>query len=576
MYRKSGLALATLLVLSTAFLSAWVQVPVSQSSFNEGLTDEESQVIALVNGTSAYDYDLELERIALDHSVSNYAFRSGGSAGATVTAMWLKDQFESFGLETHLESFEFTNWNMPSKPILTIDEDGLVDTDDQTLLNSFQSGHYSLPTLTDGAFGDLVVLPLPDADSYGEISGLSIDTALWDSINTSGKVVLIGREVRWNPAWEQVYQAKLSAQRPAAVVYTWQYSWMSFFPPFFGSVGGRPTGSWGPYYWDLQIPVGWVNYEDGLLIREREISGNVSARVVIPSVIGSGPHYNVVGKLQGKAGRDEFVIISGHYDTVMTSGFVDNGAGTAGVLELARVFTSAAREGLYNSNYTIVFVGFASEEMGLVGSINYVRQHKAEMKNIVAVINLDCIGSDDLKVAQTSPGEDGLDLDELISNAASDLHISATLTGPEGSDQEVFRNPLDGENIYSYWWPGLTAGISDAAAVTSSTMIISYPLFYSDEWNMGEAGWIHTAYDNSTSTQTLNWLESDNLEEHIKVAALSVMRISPSSQGVVDLYSFPWWAVGVVATAGVVAVIVAVVYFVKVRKPPVNKSTIVQ
>jgi hypothetical protein len=59
-------------------------------------------------------------------------------------------------------------------------------------------------------------------------------------------------------------------------------------------------------------------------------------------------------------------------------------------------------------------------------------------------------------------------------------------------------------------------------------MLCSYPLFYNDLWNMGTPGWIHTAYDNSTSTGTLSWVEVEGLQNHIKVAALSIMRVSPN------------------------------------------------
>jgi len=550
-------------MLSTVF-DVQFKKPLGYARSNEKLTSQESQVMALVNGTNAYNYDLELEKIALNHSISNYAFRSGGSEGATATAMWLRDKLESFGLETHLESFEFTNWNLLSQPTLIIDEDGVSSTTlDQTLINSFQSEHYSWSTAEEGVFAELVVLPLPPTSNISEISSSSIDTALWNSINTTDKIVLIGREVRWNHAWEETYFAKLSAQPPVAVIYTWWYPWMSFAPPFFSSLGGRPTSNLGPYNWNLKIPVGWVNHEDGLLIQGKR---NVSAKVTIHSIMGTGPHYNVVGRLQGNANPDKFVIISGHYDTVMTAGFVDNGAGTAGVVELARIFAETAKKGVYNPDFTILFIVFASEELGLVGSTNYVMQHETDMNNIVAVINLDCIGSDSLNVARTEPSE-GLDLDEVIMKAAGDLNINATLTDPGGSDQEVFRNPVWADNSYSWWWPSLTSGIGNANPVKSSTMLISYPILYSDKWNRGNPGWIHTSYDNSTSTQTLNWLEPNHLEEHIKVAALSAMRISqrvsPSSP-----FSFPLWVLGI-AVAGVI-VAVTVVYFVKLRKPPIK------
>jgi len=42
---------------------------------------------------------------------------------------------------------------------------------------------------------------------------------------------------------------------------------------------------------------------------------------------------------------------------------------------------------------------------------------------------------------------------------------------------------------------------------------------------MGTPGWIHTPYDNSTSTVTFNWVEVGNLDNHLKVAALSLVRI---------------------------------------------------
>ena len=44
---------------------------------------------------------------------------------------------------------------------------------------------------------------------------------------------------------------------------------------------------------------------------------------------------------------------------------------------------------------------------------------------------------------------------------------------------------------------------------------------------MGAPGWIHTSCDNSTSTETLNWVEVEDLENQIKVTALTIIRISP-------------------------------------------------
>jgi len=553
---KEIIFLTFALTLLSSVLDSQFKTSLSYAVSNGSLTSQESQVIALVNGTRAYNYDLELENIAFRHP----AFRSGGSAGANETANWIKEQLKSFALEDWLEPFEFTTWDLLSKPSLVMDLDGNQSTtSDQTLIPSFQCEHYSWPTPQNGTFADIVVLPLPEAASRSEIGVKPINVTAWDAVNTTGKIVLIGKEIHWASNWAQTFLNKLITQPPAAVVHTWWYDWMSFTPPLFGSAGGR-------IYWGSELPAGFVNHEDGLWIRNRESTTDVSANVSISSVISNGTHYNVVGKIWGYKNPEKLIIISGHYDTVMTNGFCDNGAGTAGIIELAKVFADAVEKGFYRPSYTLLFVAFASEELWLVGSINYVKQHKSEMANISAVINLDCIGNEELYVTETNP-VNGFDLDKTILGAAQDLGISATSESHGDSDHETFRNPSRANDLYYQNW-GLEAGISDATPVKSSAMLDSYPLLYSDKWNRGNPGWIHTSCDNSTSTQTLNWVDPNNLKNQIKVAALAAIRVSSSSQEAPNPFSSPWWTLGIAVVAAIVAV--TVVYLVKVRKPPIK------
>lgn len=196
----------------------------------------------------------------------------------------------------------------------------------------------------------------------------------------------------------------------------------------------------------------------------------------------------------------------------MTSGFCDNGAGTAGVLELARIFAQANASGLLKPKYTILFIPFTDEELILVGSINYVIRHEAEMGKFIAVLNLDCIGNDDVYISETDSGPK-FDLDQLVYKAAQDLGIAAAFIFPGGSDQEVFRRPSRANDLLQRCW-GISAGIADATRVESSILLISLPL-----------DWIHTPYDNSTSTITFDWVEPADLENHLKVTALSITRI---------------------------------------------------
>ena len=340
MLRGFGAVFLVLTILFPIVLGVVSKTLVGVAVSDSSLTSEESQVTALVNGTEAYNYDLELEKIALRH----FAFRSAGSAGANETANWLRAQLESFGLEAWLEPFNFTTWDLASKPSLLVDLDGNEGTaSDQVVISSFQSEHLSWPTPSGGAFAQLVTLPLPAAATADEAATKTIDASVWSAINTTGKVVLTGKEVlgsssflpRAPASWRSTFLNKLWVEPPLAVVYTCWYSWNAFIPSFFGSSAGHASLG-------LHVPSGSVNYQDGLYMRNLLDTVSPSARVVVDSAAGNGTHYNVVGRIRGSGNPDRTIIVSSHYDTVMTAGFGDNGGGTAGVLELARVFSHAA------------------------------------------------------------------------------------------------------------------------------------------------------------------------------------------------------------------------------------------
>lgn len=103
---------------------------------------------------------------------------------------------------------------------------------------------------------------------------------------------------------------------------------------------------------------------------------------------------NIIGVLEGNSKKEEFVIISAHYDHlgIKTSGTGDliyNGAnddasGVTGVLALADYFKKVGSE------RSIVFVAFTAEEMGLIGSTHFGKGIDAS--KFVAGINLEMIG----------------------------------------------------------------------------------------------------------------------------------------------------------------------------------------
>lgn len=112
---------------------------------------------------------------------------------------------------------------------------------------------------------------------------------------------------------------------------------------------------------------------------------------------------NVLGLLEGTTKRDEIVVVSGHYDHdgilpdgTFFPGADDNGSGTVAVIELAKAFAQAKKEGK-GPERSILFIGLAAEEKGLLGSDYYVEHPILPLMNTVACINIDMIGRIDDK-----------------------------------------------------------------------------------------------------------------------------------------------------------------------------------
>ena len=70
----------------------------------------------------------------------------------------------------------------------------------------------------------------------------------------------------------------------------------------------------------------------------------------------------------------------------------DNASGTAGVLELARYFSEQFKSAQTKPKRGILFLTFAGEELGLLGSGYYANHPELPLSKAVTMINLDMIG----------------------------------------------------------------------------------------------------------------------------------------------------------------------------------------
>jgi hypothetical protein len=112
------------------------------------------------------------------------------------------------------------------------------------------------------------------------------------------------------------------------------------------------------------------------------------------------PVHNILGFLPGETG--EYLVIGAHYDHIglggkyslsggkpgkLHLGADDNASGVAGLLELARHLAQQPKR-----KRGVLFIAFASEELGLLGSDFWVKNPTQPLEMCVAMLNMDMIG----------------------------------------------------------------------------------------------------------------------------------------------------------------------------------------
>ncbi len=107
---------------------------------------------------------------------------------------------------------------------------------------------------------------------------------------------------------------------------------------------------------------------------------------------------NVMGLLEGGDKKDEYVIVTAHYDhlgmsndTIINYGADDNGSGTVSILEIAEAFSKAKAAGK-GPRRSILFMTVSGEEHGLWGSAYYSNHPVYPLEKTSVDLNIDMIG----------------------------------------------------------------------------------------------------------------------------------------------------------------------------------------
>jgi hypothetical protein len=168
---------------------------------------------------------------------------------------------------------------------------------------------------------------------------------------------------------------------------------------------------------------------------------------------------NVIGYIEGLQQPDSFVVFTAHYDhlgmigsDVYFPGANDNASGCAMLLSLAKYYS------INPPKYSMAFMAFGAEEIGLLGSKHYVENPFFNLMKIKFLVNFDIVGTGDEGIKVVNATEHKTEFDLLVRINSEKKYLPSVL--PRGkaaiSDHHFFEE-AGVKTFYIYTLGGIGA-----------------------------------------------------------------------------------------------------------------------
>jgi hypothetical protein len=346
-------------------------------------------VFFVVSFFLAQSQDLSYARYCVNELTSKkYNGRGYVKDGSNRAASFLFDEFLKYSTdEPFYQSFSFPVNTFPGKMKVAINGKNLIPGKD-----------FIIGTACPSITGDFKIFKI-DSSNYNDVAtDLKNHFVLFDTLGCNGAIdkeyIKRFQLVHTVAGYIQVEEKKL----------TWSVNSVQKFPSVYILRNSLPSKTT-----ELKIAV------DAKLI-------NYTAK-------------NIIGVIEGQQ-PDSFLFVTAHYDHLgmmgnktMFPGGNDNASGTSMLLNLMKYFSNRENK----PPYTIVFVLFAGEEAGLIGSEYFTEHPRKDLSKIKFLLNLDLMGTGDdgIMVVNGSVFEKQFSILEKINN---EQHLLKTV-GKRGKAQ---------------------------------------------------------------------------------------------------------------------------------------------
>jgi Zn-dependent M28 family amino/carboxypeptidase len=316
----------------------------------QGNPNTSKKFTAAVTADGVYRHLEAFQEIADD----NGGNRASGTSGYEASGEYVESQLQAAGYETERQYFEFLYQEV-------ITESLVQNTPETNEIDTIVMA-YSPNTPEGGVTGDLVV--------PGEVN-TGCDSSEWGEVDATDQIALVSRGV-CSFAAKAVAAGEAGAE--AVIIYN------NIEGDLNGTLGGEN---------DAFVPATGISQEAGQALLTDLAEGSVNVTLDLQVFSETRETFNVLAETA--AGRDDNVVMLGaHLDSVNEgAGINDNGSGSAGILEVAIQLAKVKK-----LNNTVRFAWWGAEELGLIGSYEYVESlSEEELGNIATYLNFDMIAS---------------------------------------------------------------------------------------------------------------------------------------------------------------------------------------
>ena len=276
------------------------------------------------------------------------------------------------------------------------------------------------------------------------------------SADLRGKVVLVDYAVVdrsvMDPQQATAIASDLLARQPAGVVLVTHNS-NKIGESHGAFVGDTAAFNWAERPTDKPIPILYARLEDlapagiGSLDDLSQVEAahlTWDADVSSPAMSG-----NLAVRIPG-TDPSEALILGAHIDSPNAPGAMDNGSGSAILLEVARVLDAAH----FQPAMDLYLVWFGSEELGLYGSAHFVSTHQELLDRTAAMLQIDCLAYpldgidaslDLVGWSYGRLGDDSLPWPDYLAEAAEPYGVAAGVTNSYTPWSD--NSPFDGYDV---------------------------------------------------------------------------------------------------------------------------------